>query len=65
VAGRYQLAGVFESDDYFASEKDLRLFTRVSARFGQHLQVSGSAGMATRGGEQSGVYLGASLGRDF
>ena len=65
VAERYQLSGVFESDDFFADEKDLRLYTRFAARLGKHAQVSGSAGMATRGGQQSGLYFGASVGVGF
>ena len=65
VAKRYQLAGVFESDDYFAAEKDLRLYTRVAAQLGRNVQISGSAGMATRGGERSGLYFGASTGFGF
>jgi hypothetical protein len=66
VGQRLQLAGVFQSDDFFADDlDDLRLVGRLTARFGGRLQISLAGGMATRGQGERGVYFATALGFGF
>ncbi len=66
IGRRLQLAGVFQSDDFFADDlDDLRLVGRLTARFGGRLQISLAGGMATRGQGQRGTYFATALGFGF
>jgi hypothetical protein len=66
VGRRLQLAGVFQSDDFFADDlDDLRLVGRLTGRFGGRLEISLAGGMATRGQGQRGAYFASALGFGF
>jgi hypothetical protein len=63
---RLQFAGIFQSDNFFRpGADDLKLLARLTGRFISMLQISGTGGIATRGGDQTGVYFGAALGLVF